>query len=75
MLSSEVILVTGACGLLGKQIVKEIIEQNGSVLATDTDTDKNESLFQALPSEQIQFEPLDIIKSDSIDLAIASGVK
>jgi 3-oxoacyl-[acyl-carrier protein] reductase len=75
LLSSKVILVTGACGLLGKQIVKEIIEQNGCVLATDTDTDKAESLFQSLPSEQIQFEPLDIIDSDSIDLAIASGVK
>jgi NAD(P)-dependent dehydrogenase (short-subunit alcohol dehydrogenase family) len=75
LLSSKVILVTGACGLLGKQIVKEIIEQNGCVLATDTDTDKAESLFQALPSEQIQFEPLDLFDSDSIDLAIASGVK
>ena len=75
MLSSKVILVTGACGLLGQQIVREIVEQNGRVLATDTDTDKAESLFQALPSEQIQFMPLDIIDSDSIDQAIASGVQ
>ena len=75
MLSSKVILVTGACGLLGQQIVREIVGQNGCVLATDTDTDKAKSLFQALPSEQIQFMPLDIIDSDSIDQAITSGVK
>ena len=75
MLSSEVIVVTGACGLLGQQLVREIVGQNGCVLATDTDSDKAESLFQALPSEQIQFMPLDIIDSDSIDQAIASGIK
>jgi len=75
LLSSKVILVTGACGLLGQQIVREIVVQNGCVLATDTDTDKAKSLFQALPSEQIQFMPLDIIDSDSIDQAIASGIK
>ncbi|SVC05824.1 uncharacterized protein METZ01_LOCUS258678, partial [marine metagenome] len=40
MLSSKVILVTGACGLLGQQIVREIVGQNGSVIATDIDTDK-----------------------------------
>ena len=75
MLSSKVILVTGACGLLGQQIVQEIVGQNGCVLVTDTDTDKAESLFQDLPPEQIQFVPMDIIDSDSIDQAIASGVQ
>jgi NAD(P)-dependent dehydrogenase (short-subunit alcohol dehydrogenase family) len=75
LLSSKVILVTGSCGLLGQQIVQEIVGQNGCVLATDTDTDKAESLFQDLPPEQIQFVPMDIIDSDSIDQAIASGVQ
>ena len=45
MLSSKVILVSGAGGLLGQQIVREIVGQNGCVLATDTDTDKAKSLF------------------------------
>ena len=67
MLSSKVILVTGSCGLLGQQIVQEIVGQNGCVLVTDTDTDKAESLFQDLPPEQIQFVPMDIIDSYSID--------
>jgi NAD(P)-dependent dehydrogenase (short-subunit alcohol dehydrogenase family) len=75
LLSSKVILVTGACGLLGQQIVREIVGQNGSVVATDIDTDKTTNLSQALPSEQIQFVPMDIIDSDSIDKAIASGIK
>ncbi len=58
--------------------MREIVGQNGCVLATDKDTDKAKSLCQALPSEQIQFMSLDIIdsdSSDSIDQAIASGVK
>ena len=75
MLSSKVILVTGACGLLGQQIVQEIIEQNGCVLATDTDTEKAKKLFQTLPSEQITFSPMDITDADSIDQAISDGLK
>ena len=75
MLSSKVILVSGAGGLLGQQIVREIVGQNGCVLATDTDTDKAKSLFQALPSEQIQFVLMDITDAESVDQAIASGVK
>ncbi len=75
MLSSKVILVTGACGLLGQQIVREIVGQNGCVLATDTDTDKAESLFQALPSEQIQFVPMDITDAESVVRAIERSIK
>ena len=75
MLSSKVILVTGACGLLGQQIVREIIEQNGYVLATDTNTEKATKLFHALPSKQVKFTPMDITDVDSIDRAIAVGVK
>ena len=75
MLSSKVILVTGACGLLGQQIVQEIVEQNGYVLATDTNTEKATKLFNAMPSKQLKFTPMDITDADSIDRAIAVGVK
>ena len=75
MLSSKVILVTGACGLLGQQIVQEIVDQNGYVLATDTNTEKATKLFHALPSKQVKFTPMDITDADSIDRAIAVGVK
>ena len=75
MLSSKVILVTGACGLLGQQIVKEIVDKNGYVLATDTNTEKATKLFHALSSKQVKFSPMDITEADSIDRAIAVGVK
>ena len=74
MLSSSVILVSGACGLLGQQIVWEILEQNCCVLATDTDTDKATKLIQTLPSDRVQFAPMDITDACSIDQAIAVGV-
>jgi len=75
LLSSKVILVTGACGLLGQQIVREIIEQNGCVLATDTNTDKATKLFNVLSSKQVKFTQMDITDVDSIDRAVAVGVK
>jgi 3-oxoacyl-[acyl-carrier protein] reductase len=75
LLSSKVILVTGACGLLGQQTVREIVDQNGYVLATDTNTEKATKLFHALPSKQVKFSPMDITEADSIDRAIAVGVK
>ena len=75
MLKNKVVLVSGACGLLGYQIVREIIEQNGCVLATDTDTDKAINLFQTFPNERIQFAPMNITDAGSVDQAIADGMK
>jgi NAD(P)-dependent dehydrogenase (short-subunit alcohol dehydrogenase family) len=75
LLSSKVILVTGACGLLGQQIVKEIVDKNGYVLATDTNTEKATKLFHALSSKQVKFSPMDITDANSIDRAIAVGMK
>ena len=75
MLSSKVILVSGACGLIGQQIVRENFEQNGYVLATDTDTEKATNLFKAPSSEQVQFMPMDITDAESVDRAIAQGIK
>ena len=51
MLSSKLVLAAGACGLLGQQIVRDIVEQNGCVLATDIDA-KSKNFVSILPSEQ-----------------------
>jgi 3-oxoacyl-[acyl-carrier protein] reductase len=75
MLSSKVVLVTGACGLIGQQLVRVILTQNGCVLATDTDTEKAKFLFQSLPSKQVQFAPMDITEAHSIDKAIIFGIE
>ena len=75
MLKSTVVLVSGACGLLGRQIVQEIVAGNGCVLATDTDKDKAEKLFQTLPPGQLQFVPMDISNAHSIDQAIQTGLQ
>ena len=74
MFSSKLVLVAGACGLLGQQIVRDIVEQNGCVLATDIDAEKAKILFQSLPSEQVHFAPMDITDADSIDKAITIGL-
>ena len=75
MLKNKIILVSGACGLLGREIVREITDNNGYVLATDINNDKAEKLFHALMPERVQFATMDITNVDSIDLAIANGKK
>ena len=75
MLKNTVVLVAGACGLLGNQIVKKICEQNGCVVATDTNTNEAEKLFHNLPGEQIHFTPMDITMANSIDQAVTVGLK
>ena len=55
--------------------MREIVEQNGCVIATDTDTDKAKIMYQSLPSEQIQFVSMDITDAKSVVRAIASGIK
>jgi NAD(P)-dependent dehydrogenase (short-subunit alcohol dehydrogenase family) len=75
MLTNKVVLVCGACGLLGSQIVREIIEQNGCVLATDTEMDKATNLFQTISHERIQIAPMDITDGGSIDKVIENGMK
>ena len=61
--------------MLGQQIFGEIIEQNGRVLATDTDIDKADKLFDSFSPDQIQFTSMDICDADSIDYAIGVGLK
>jgi len=71
----NVTLVAGACGLLGRQVVREIIGQNDYVLATDTNAEKGEQMLQSLSSERFHFMPMDITDAQSIDQVIAMGIE
>ena len=73
-LNEKVIFVAVACGPLGQQIVLEILQQNGRVLATDMHTDKVKKLFQVLPSEKVQLVVMDITDGYFIDQAVATGL-
>jgi len=75
MLESKIVLVAGAFGLLGREIVKEIVLHNGFVIATDKDIKNAKNTFQDLPSQNILFTPMDITDSISVDKAIKNGLK
>jgi len=69
-LTGQVIIVTGACGLLGQKIVQELLDHKSYVFATDTDLEKAKNLLKSWSSEHIHFSPMDITDASSIDKAI-----
>jgi NAD(P)-dependent dehydrogenase (short-subunit alcohol dehydrogenase family) len=74
MLDDKVIVVTGGAGLIGKEFVKTIIENNGKVIIADINTEvgvsvKN-SLSKELRTSNIDFVNLDITKKNSINECI-----
>ena len=47
-LQNKVVVLTGACGLLGKTFVKALIENNARVVATDIDEVKLKDLMEEI---------------------------
>lgn len=66
MLQGKRILVVGAAGLLGREIVRSIIQEGGKVVAADSDADALESVCETLGSGTFERVVIDITSKDSI---------
>lgn len=71
MLKEKIVIVTGGAGLIGKEFIKAIIEQEGIAIIADINTElgnqiKNE-LSKQLNTEKIDFVQLDITSKSSIN--------
>jgi NAD(P)-dependent dehydrogenase (short-subunit alcohol dehydrogenase family) len=77
-LNNKVILVTGACGLIGKEICTHFIEQGASVVLADINTDAGNSLIGELGKKfsnpSVIFAPLDITDPESATEAVKTAV-
>lgn len=71
MLSNQVIVITGGAGLIGKEFVKAVIENNGIAIIADineeTGNQAKESLAKELNTSNIDFIKLDITSKDSLN--------
>lgn len=75
-LLNQIVVVTGASGLLGQQHCLAILEEGGKVVMLDIDQDKLESFRQSLPlkfSQQVQSYICDIRDEKQV-LRIASEI-
>jgi len=62
MLKDKVVVVTGGAGLIGKEFVKAIVEQNGIAIIADID----ETSAKDLNNTNIDFVKLDITSKESL---------
>lgn len=73
-LKNKCIVVTGGCGLLGKEFIKAIAENEGTAIIADLNEDSGKKLEVQFKNEiktgQIEFIPLNIISKKSIQSAI-----
>ena len=70
MLTDKVIVITGGAGLIGKEFVKAVIENNGIAIIADINEDigkqAKESLSMELKTSNIDFIKLDITSKNSL---------
>lgn len=71
MLKNKVIVVTGGAGLIGKEYIKAIIENNGVAIIADINEDigmdVKEQLSKELNTDNIDFVQLDITSKQSLE--------
>lgn len=76
MLRDKVIVITGGAGLIGKEFVKAVVENNGIAIIADINVklgnEVKESLSKELNTEKIDFVILDITSKESLTKCIDS---
>ena len=74
MLKDKVVVVTGGAGLIGKEFIKAIVENNGIAIIADINEkigqEAKEALSKELNSKNIDFVKLDITSKDSLEACI-----
>ena len=74
MLSNKIVVITGGAGLIGKEFVKAVIENNGTAIIADINEEIGmkikEQLSNDLKSENIDFIKLDITSKTSLSKCI-----
>lgn len=74
MLSSKVVVITGGAGLIGKEFVKAIVENNGIAIIADINeiigSEVKDKLSHELNTKNIDFVKLDITSKDSLQNCI-----
>lgn len=71
MLNDKVVVITGGAGLIGKEFVKAVVENNGKAIIADINKDfgikVQEDLSKELNTSNIDFIKLDITSKESLN--------
>lgn len=71
MLKNKVVVITGGAGLIGKEFVKAVVENNGKAVIADINEDfgrkVQENLSKELNTSNIDFVKLDITSKESLN--------
>ena len=74
MLKNKIVVITGGAGLIGKEFVKAVVEQNGIAIIADIDKkigkEVKKTLSKELKTKNIKFVKLDITSKKSIKKCI-----
>ena len=74
MLKNKVVVITGGAGLIGKEFIKAIVENNGIAIIADINEkigqEAKEVLSKELNSKNMDFVKLDITSKDSLEACI-----
>ncbi|MFN3882491.1 MAG: oxidoreductase [Nitrincola lacisaponensis] len=75
LLEGKVILVVGAAGLLGREIVNSVINEGGKVVAADINVESLASLKDVFLLNSLEITEIDITKKESVIAAIDFCIK
>jgi len=74
VLKDKVVVITGGAGLIGREFVKTVVEQNGTAVIADINKELGKETVQALSKElnsgKIDFIELDITSKTSLEACI-----
>ena len=74
-LTDKVVLITGACGLLGKEFVHACLKENATVILSDINENSAEEFLKTLPKEKTLFVSTDVTKPESLLNLIEKSIK
>ena len=74
-MNKKIIMVVGGLGLIGKQIVDDLIKTGHKVMISDLKIDDDNEWFFSLQKKMVSFHKINIEKKNSIDKAIRACEK
>ena len=75
MLKDQVVVITGGAGIIGSELSRAIVENNGKVIIGDYNNDNGKKLIDELGSENAAFIKCDLTKENEIDSFVERSMK
>jgi len=71
----KTVLIVGGCGLIGKQLVKDMLDDSYQIVIGDIQNEHNNLWLKKLPKDKVLFSMLDVTRIKTIDDTIKKSVR